>query len=195
MAPDSNLAKKRTGMLVSRWSQHAGGPPGRSSVPQWPRGQDDEVTSALFSDHRLHRIISRGLRGSKGGRAERAHQTPPQCTGNLNSGGKRWKFHSVYTMHVAEGCRYQALTTVLLEPLQSAYVRARAVSHVRGADTPSRRVVAQEGSSRSQSARSSGYTASCTEILQCSGVAATVLTANPPGLIRPALCAAGRQTD
>lgn len=88
MAPDSNLAKKRTGMLVSRWSQHAGGPPGRSSVPQWPRGQDDEVTSALFSDHRLHRIISRGLRGSKGGRAERAHQTPPQCTGNLNSGGK-----------------------------------------------------------------------------------------------------------
>ena len=64
-----------------------------------------------------------------------------------------------------------------------------------GAVTPSRRVVAQEGSSRSQSARSSGYTASCTEILQCSGVAATVLTANPPGLIRPALCDAGRQTD
>ena len=49
-------------------------------------------------------------------------------------------------MQVAEGCRYQALTAVLLEPLQSAYVRATAVSHVRGADTPSRRVVAQEGS-------------------------------------------------
>ena len=88
-------------------------------------------------------------------------------------------------MQVAEGCRYQALTAVLLEPLQSAYVRATAVSHVRGADTPSRRVVAQEGSSRSQSARSSGYTASCTEILQCSGVAATVLTANPPDCVPP----------
>jgi len=70
VAPDSNLAKKRTGMLVSRWSQHAGGPPGRSSVPQWPRGQDDEVTSALFSDYRLRRINLWRFASSKGGRGQ-----------------------------------------------------------------------------------------------------------------------------
>lgn len=46
-----------------------------------------------------------------------------------------------------------------------------------GADTPTRRVIAQERSSRSEITRSRGCPASsCTAILQCSGVAASMVT-------------------
>ena len=52
---------------------------------------------------------------------------------------------------------------------------------LQGADTPTRRVIAQERSSRSEITRSRGCPASsCTAILQCSGVAASMVT-DPPG--------------
>ena len=48
---------------------------------------------------------------------------------------------------------------------------------LQGADTPTRRVIAQERSSRSEITRSRGCPASsCTAILQCSGVAASMVT-------------------
>ena len=64
-----------------------------------------------------------------------------------------------------------------------------------GADTPTRRVIAQERSSRSEITRSRGCPASsCTAILQCSGVAASMVTGRQilPAHVLSACC---RQTD